>query len=58
MKTSLDIGKTMIEDSRGLRRLYKGRNFVPKSQDILYGSKHPKGRRNWRFRGELIFKRP
>jgi len=58
MKTSLDIGKTMIEDSRGLRRLYKGRNFVPKSQDILYGSKHPKGRRNWRFRGENCIDAP
>jgi len=32
----------MNKDSRGLRRLYRGRNFVPRSQDILYGSIHPK----------------
>jgi hypothetical protein len=41
-KTFEDFGKTMNEDSRGLGRHYKGRDFVPKSQDILYGSKHPK----------------
>jgi len=42
LKTYEDFGKTMNEDSRGLGRHYKGRNYVPKSQDILYGNKHPK----------------
>jgi len=37
-----DFGKIMNEDSRGIRRHNKGRNFVPKSQDILHGSKHQK----------------
>jgi len=32
----------MNEDSRGLRRRYKEGNFVPKSQDILYGRNHKK----------------
>jgi len=31
LKTCEDFGKTMNEDSRGLRRHYKWRNFVPKS---------------------------
>jgi len=30
------LGKTKNEGSRGLKRLYKGRNFVPKFQDILH----------------------
>jgi len=42
VKTCEDLGKTMNKDLRGLRRHYKGRNFVPNSQDILYGRKHPK----------------
>jgi hypothetical protein len=46
MKIGEDLGKIKNEDSKGLVRLYRGRNFVPKSQDILYGSKHPKGRKN------------
>jgi len=37
------------EDSRGLRRLYKGMNYVPKFQDILHRSKHLKRRRNMHF---------
>jgi hypothetical protein len=36
LKTCEDFGKTMNEDSRGLERHYKRRNYVPKSQDILY----------------------
>jgi hypothetical protein len=32
----------MNEDSRDLIRYYKGKNFVPKSQDILFGRKHTK----------------
>jgi len=43
LKIDEDFGKIKNEDSRGLKRLYIGRNFIPKSQDILYGSKHPKG---------------
>jgi hypothetical protein len=36
------LAKMKNEDSRGLRRLYKGRNYVPKFQDILNISKHLK----------------
>jgi len=36
----------MNEDSKGLERHHKGRNYVPKSQNILHGSKHAKRRRN------------
>jgi len=39
----------MNEDSGGLRRHYRGRNYVPKLQDILYGSKQPKRWRNTRL---------
>jgi len=46
LKTCEDFGKIINEDSRGLRRHYKGRNYVLRSQDILYGSKHPKKQRN------------
>jgi len=46
MKTSEVFGKIMNEDSTGLERHYKGRNSIPKSQDILYVSKHPKRRWN------------
>jgi len=28
------------EDSRGLIRLYRGRNYVPKFQDVLHWRKH------------------
>jgi len=49
LKICEDLGKMKNEDSRGLKRRYKGMNFVPKFQDILYGSKHPKRRRNRRF---------
>jgi len=35
LKTSEIFGKIPNEDSIGLRRHYKGRNFVPKSQNIL-----------------------
>jgi len=31
---------------------YKGRNFVPKFQYILYWSKHPKRRRNMHYTQE------
>jgi len=37
------------DDSRGLIRLYEGRNFLPKFQDILRRSKHSKRQRNIRF---------
>jgi hypothetical protein len=43
---SEDFEKIQNEDSSGLRRRYRVRNFVPRSQDILYGSKHPKERKN------------
>jgi len=39
------IGKMKNEDSRGIRRLYRGRNFVPKFQYILLWRKHLKRRR-------------
>jgi hypothetical protein len=45
-KTSEDFGKIKNEAPRGLRKYYKWRNFVLRSQDILYGSKLLKGRRN------------
>ena len=37
-----DLGKTMNVDSRCLERHYKGKSYVPKSQDNLYGKKPPK----------------
>jgi len=46
MKFSEDFGKIKNEDLRGLKIRYRGRNNVHRSQDILYESKHPKGRRN------------
>ena len=46
LKTCEDFAKIKNEDPRGLRRHYRGRNFVLKSQDNLYRSKQPKGRRN------------
>jgi len=45
----LVIGKVKNEDSIGLRRLCKGRNFVPKFQDILQWSKHLNKRRKMTF---------
>ena len=45
-KISEDLGKINNEDSEGLKKLYRGRNFVLMSQGILHGSKHPKGRKN------------
>ena len=39
------LGKTKIEDSRGFRRRYSGRNSVPKFQDILHWRIHING---WR----------
>jgi len=46
MKICEDLGKMKNDDSRGLRRVYKGRNHVPKFQDILHISKHLKRQRN------------
>ncbi|RHN41053.1 hypothetical protein MtrunA17_Chr8g0361881 [Medicago truncatula] len=43
------LAKMKNEDSRVLRRHYKGRNFVPKFQDILHIRKHPKRQRNMHF---------
>jgi len=43
------LRKTKNEYSRGLKRLYKGRNFVPKFQETLHRSKQLKRRRNRRF---------
>ena len=42
LKICEDFGKIMNEDSRCLEKHYKWRNYVPKSQDILNGSKHRK----------------
>jgi len=39
------LGKKKNEDSRGLIRLYRWRNYVPKLQDILHWRKHLKKRR-------------
>ena len=36
LKNCEDFGKTKNEDSRGLRRLYNERNFVPKFQGKLF----------------------
>jgi len=43
------LEKMKNEDSRGLGRLYKGRNFVLKFQDILHRSGHLKTQRNMCF---------
>jgi len=45
-KTCEDFRKIMNEDSRGLERHYKGRNYVPRSEVILYGSKHSRRQRD------------
>jgi len=50
LKTCEDFEKIMNEDSRGLGRHYKEMNSIPKPQDILYGSKNPKRRRNRHLR--------
>jgi len=52
LKICEDLGKMKNEYSRGLIRHYKGRNFVPKFQDILYESKHLKRQRNSRSRAQ------
>jgi len=36
LKNFQDFGKTKNEDSRGLRRLYTGRNSVPKFRGMLF----------------------
>jgi len=46
LKISEDFGNIKNEDSRGLGRRYRVRNYVPRSQDIINGSKYPKGRKN------------
>ena len=43
------LWKMKNEDSRGLKKNYKRKNFVPKFQDILHISKHLKRRRNMQF---------
>ncbi|AES97699.1 transmembrane protein, putative [Medicago truncatula] len=42
-------GKMKNEDSRGFRRRYIWRNYVPKFEHILHISKHLKRRRNIHF---------
>jgi len=42
----MGLGKTKHEDSRGLKRLYKGRNYVPKFQDSLTMKKTPQQTEN------------
>jgi len=37
-KISEDLGKINNEDSEGLKKIYRGRNFVLMSQGILHGS--------------------
>jgi len=46
LKISEAFEKIKNENSRGLGRCYKRRKYVLRSQDILYGGKHPKGRKN------------
>jgi len=48
LKICEELVKIKSEDSRGLIRHYRGRNYVSKFQDILYGSKYPKRWRNMR----------
>jgi len=48
------LWKTKIEDSRGLRRRYRGRNSVPKFQDILNTKT---GEEYWHFNIEFTLKR-
>ena len=43
------LGKTKNEGSRGLKRLYKGRNSVPKFQDILHWRNHLNRQRKQAF---------
>jgi len=35
-KIDVVLGRMKNEDLRGLRRLYRARNFVPKFEDILH----------------------
>ena len=44
-----DFGKIKNEDSRSLKRLYRGRNSVPKSRGKLFRGKHLKRRKNGEF---------
>jgi len=44
-----DFGKTRNEDSRGLVRLYSGRNCVSRYRGKLFGGKHLKRRKNVEF---------
>jgi len=48
-----ELGKMKNEDSRGLKICYRGRNYVPKFQDILHRSKHTKRQRNKRFQHRM-----
>jgi len=52
------VGKMKNEDSRGLKKLYRGRNYVPKFQNILRWSKHLKRRRNKHFQHQTHSQAP
>jgi len=52
------LGKTKIEDSRGLRRRYKGKNSILKFQDILHWRKHQNGRRKQAFQHWIYTEAP
>ena len=45
MKICEDFGKTENEDSRGLKRLYSGRNSIPKFRDKLFEDENLKRRK-------------
>jgi len=49
LKICEDFGKIKKEDSKGLRRLYRGRNSVPRSRGKLFGRKHLKRQKNKEF---------
>lgn len=53
-----DLGKMKNEDSRGLIRLYKGRNYVPKFQDTLHRSKHLRRQRTKHFQHRTYSQAP
>ena len=46
LKICEDFGKTKNKDSRGIRRLYSGRNSVTRSQGKLFEEKHLKRWKN------------
>jgi len=50
------LGKMKNEDSKGLIRLYKWRNFVPKFQDNLRRNKDLKRRRKRTFSAQNALK--